>query len=137
MQKSKKTDNLSTAADVLQDILDHQKDCPKVVQYIMDYRSLCKSREVLDQGDETGGPSLKTLLRTAPPFAISSRSNSGGMLLQVSTCFRQTQGDNGRLSTERPNMQVSCTLFCFVSHPVTMLAHSELGNISVNFCREI
>ena len=100
-----KSDKLSTKAEVLQDMLNHSKDCPKVVEYIMDYRSLCKFREVLDQGDDKSSD-LKTLLRTAQPFCISSRSNTGGTLVQVSTSFRQTQGDNGRLSTEKPNVQV-------------------------------
>ena len=104
-----KGEKLSTAAAVLTDLIEYQHDCPKVVQYIMDYRSLCKSREHLDQAEDKS-VDVRTLLKTAPHYPISSRSNAGSLLLQVNTSFRQTQGDNGRLSTERPNIQVSYAL---------------------------
>jgi hypothetical protein len=99
----------STKAVVLQDMMDHHKNCPKVVKYIIDWRSLCKSREYLNQADSKN-TDIREHLRTAEPFPIFSRSNAGTMLLQIQSLIRQTQSDDGRLTTERPNLQVHCSI---------------------------
>lgn len=107
-----KTGNFSTGADVLEDLqFTLGQNCPKVVLYVKEYRSLTKLLAFLAGGDEdTKKPTkepLKPLLNKQQlTFPAACCGHNGRTILQVCAQFRQTESKNARLSTEAPNLQV-------------------------------